>query len=241
MVVALLTSACGLFGGGAEQDRTDRFADPAAQELAQAVSAGSPDRIRALVQGGVSVDAAGTDGLTMLQWAILERRVRSVQTLLELGADVEKHGLDGSTALHTAAVVGSPEDVRLLLETGVDPDLRHAETDMTPLMHAVGMRTTEHFHLLLDAGADPTLTDRAGGTALHGAAMVNAGAHVLALLERGADPRAVDGLGATFQDYYWQVPVGVVNETSLAHRKQVADWLTDHGVPLHENASWTKD
>lgn len=238
---ALLVAGCGLFGSGGRYDVAEHFEDPEARELASAVAAGSESQIRDLVERGASVDATGKDGVTMLQWAVLEGKQRSLKTLLELGADPEQHGLGGSTVMHTASIVRTPEALRTLLEAGVDPDLRHGVTERTPLMGAVGMRTTEHFFLLLEAGADVTLADRTGQTALHLAAMVNAGTHVLELLERGADPEAENSQDATFQNYYWTTDANIMNERGLRYRQLVAEWLQANDVELAEGARWTKD
>lgn len=238
-LVMVLLSGCGLLGGG--RVAAEHFEDPAAQELAQAVADGKLSTIRELVADGTSVDSAGKDGITMAQWAVFERQHRSLETLLELGADIELHGLGGSTVLHSAAIVDNPRYLRTLLEAGADPDLRHAQTERTPLMGATGARTMEHFTLLLEAGADIDLTDRTGNTALHLAAMVNAGEQVLMLLERGADPLARNAQDATFQDYFWTTNANVMNERGLESRRQVAEWLEQRNVSLAPNARWTKD
>lgn len=241
VAVAMLAGGCGILSGGGGRDVTEHFEDPAAQELARAVSSGSQGEIRKLVEEGTSVGTTGKDGVTMLQWAVYEGRHRSLETLLELGADPEQHGLGGSTVMHSAAIARTPDALRILLEADVDPDLRHARTERTPLMGAVGMRTNEHFTLLLEAGADVTLADRMGVTALHLAAMVNAGTHVLELLERGADPLAENSTGATFQDFYWTTNADIMNERGLRYRELVAEWLQANDVELAEGARWTKN
>lgn len=242
VLLAMTVSACQLLGsGGGGRDVTRHFDDPSAQELARAVSAGDRDGIRDLVATGSPVDAMGQEGVTMLQWAVLEGRHGALSTLLELGAEVERPGLGGSTVLHTAARSTDVRFLRTLLETGVDPDLRHAVTEATPLQAATGMRTDENFTLLLEHGADVRLVDRNGTTALHLAAMVNAGSQVLALLDRGADPLARDRVGATFQDYFWTTDPDIMHDRALRERREVADWLTARDIPLHEDAAWEKD
>src|SRR5690606_24480427 len=87
---------------------------------------------------------------------------------------------------------------------GGDPNARHGQTRAGPLAAAAGPRTDAQFRMLLEAGADPDLADRTGNTALHAAAMINAGEHVLLLLERGASPHARNAQGATFQPYFFR-------------------------------------
>lgn len=241
-LLAMTLSGCQILGGGGSgRQASDLFADERARELARAVSAGDRKAIRELVADGSPLDARGTDDITVLQWAIRENQHGALLTLLELGADVEQAGHGGTTALHTAAVVSNPRHLRTLLEHGADPDLPHAVTRETPLMAAAGSRTDEHFRLLLKHGADVHLADRNGDTALHVAAMVNAGGQVLTLLEMGADPVAQDRVGATFQDYFWTTDARLMHDRALRERRAVAQWLTAQGIPLHEDADWTKD
>lgn len=143
--------------------------------------------------------------------------------------------------LHTAAM---PRDLRFqstLLETGVDPDLPHAVTQQAPLMQATGLRSDDNFHLLLDAGANVRPADRNRTTALHLAAMVNAGGQVLTLLEQGADPLAEDRVGATFQNYFWTTDADIMHDQAVRERRKVADWLTARDIPVHEGAAWTRN
>lgn len=242
VLLAMTVSACQLLGGGGTgRDVTQHFDDALAQELARAVSSGDRDGIRDLVAAGSPVDAVGKEGVTMLQWAVFEGQHGALSTLLDLGADVEQHGLGGSTVLHTAAQAPDVWFLDTLLETGVDPDLRHAVTEETPLQAATGMGTDENFRLLLKHDADVRLADRNRTTALHLAAMLNAGSQVLALLDRGADPLAVDRVGATFQDYFWTTNPDIMHDLALRERRTVADWLTARDIPLHEDAAWERD
>lgn len=245
MAMALLLSGCGLVGDavgvGSGRDAAEHFDVASARELAQAISRGSTSTIRDLVEGGASLGTTGKDGVTLMQWAVYENRHDALETLLELGADIEQAGIGGATVLHTAAIVDSSRHLRTLLDAGADPDLRRAVTERTPLMGAVGLRTDEHFWMLLEAGADVRLADRMGLTALHLAAMLNAGSHVLALLERGADPEAESSNGATFQNFFWTTNANIMNDRALSERQAVAEWLMAHDVAVHEDARWTKD
>lgn len=245
LCTVLLASGCGMLGtgmpgGGAGRDAEAHFEDPQTQELAQAIAAGSPSRIQQAVEDGASVDAAGKDGVTLLEWAVYERQPSSLQTLLELGADVTRPGIGGGTVVHLAAIADHPRCLQVLLDAGVDPDLRHPVTERTPLIEATGLRTDEQFQMLLEAGAEVTLADRTGTTALHRAAMLNAGSQVLTLLEAGADPEAQSDDGATFQTFFWQSDADLMNDRALRERRQVAEWLQAHDVPLHEDARVTR-
>lgn len=214
---------------------TDHFHDAPTADLAQAVSRGDAYAIGAQIAQGSDPDAQGDDGLTLLQHAIQTGSSAGLQALLEAGADPDRAGYQGSAALHTAAIAGDPVYVERLLAHGARPDVAHAVTGEQPLAKAVGMRTTRQFHLLLDAGADVNAADRTGNTALHRAAMVNAGDHVLALLEAGADPRARNAQDASFQTYYFNVPEAVLNADSRQSRSRIIAWLRAHDVALEAN------
>lgn len=70
------------------------------------------------------------------------------------------------TALMLATINGSPEIVRLLLARRADPNKRCGKLKDTPLMFAARNQNRAIATLLLDAGADPTLTNAHGETAL---------------------------------------------------------------------------
>jgi ankyrin repeat protein len=80
-----------------------------------------------------------------------------------------------------------------LLSQGTDPNKPESLSQMTPLMAA---ETAQIAKILLDAGADPRLRDRAGRTVLHHAVKMREGASVVQMLARtGVDlnARAKDG------------------------------------------------
>lgn len=236
--LVLVLSGCQMLGGATENDVTENFEGEAAQALGQAVADGDRSAIREAVEGGASVGTTGEDGVTMLQLAIYEKKPGAFQTLLELGADPDQVGYRGDAALHTAAKAESPDYVQALLEAGADPDVGNATTRRTPLMEAAAPFFTDQFEMLLDAGADVTLADRTGHTALHVAAMTNGFSHVLSLLERGADPRATTDTGATFQDYLYDGDPDLLLDSAVRELGRIADWLRAHDVPLHDEVPW---
>jgi ankyrin repeat protein len=84
-----------------------------------------------------------------------------------------------------------------LLKLGVDPNKAEELSRMTPIMAA---ETLPIAKILIEAGANPSLRDRAGRTALHHAAKMREGASIVELLVRkGADvnARANDGAQET--------------------------------------------
>lgn len=74
--------------------------------------------MRALVEGGAEVDAAGPDGRTALMWATAFNRSAAVEVLLGLGADPGKVDAHGLRAEDHARAMGASECVRLLERRG---------------------------------------------------------------------------------------------------------------------------
>ena len=68
------------------------FHDPAIAPLAEAVADGDVARIRALASP-TNLPARGDDDVTLLEWAIWNRKPASLSALLEAGADVVTESL----------------------------------------------------------------------------------------------------------------------------------------------------
>jgi ankyrin repeat protein len=116
-----------------------------------------------------------------------------IEAALAQGVDVNARDLTDRTALFSACARGHREVAALLLECGaeVDPANRHG---LTPLMMATCVRDEALVTKLLEHGADATLTDREGETALHRA---HDAAVTDRLLAAGADPDAATSHGKT--------------------------------------------
>ncbi|MYN03905.1 ankyrin repeat domain-containing protein [Pseudoduganella sp. DS3] len=112
-----------------------------------------------LTQPALRVDQAAPNGNTALMMAAFQKNKPAVLALLAKGAQINRPGW---TALHYAAAAGALDIMQLLLE-------RHAYLDaespsgMTPLMLAAREGMEDAVQLLLQAGADASLKDRAWG------------------------------------------------------------------------------
>jgi ankyrin repeat protein len=220
--------------GVSGMDAQRAFPDPRVAELANAAVAGDVGRVHALTQAGVDVDAHGDKQATPLQWALLSRSTRGMETLLDAGADPAEPGIDGDTVIHLAAMADDPRYLALLLARGADPNARNGITGAPPLFSALrGGRDTQ-FDALLAAGADPDATDRVGNTALHQAAKYNDAPHALALLQAGTDPDARNTQGVTFQRYLFKTQERVLSSEAKRGREAIRGWLRAHDVAIED-------
>jgi ankyrin repeat protein len=108
----------------------------------------------------IALESAGPEGLRPLGVAALYGQESVARLLLERGADPSgaAHISPFATPLHTAAAANQPEIARLLIEKGALIDARQ-QGGYTPLMIACVQGRRAIVDLLLQAGADPGLTD----------------------------------------------------------------------------------
>lgn len=236
LAAALLLSGCGFFNVRPQPKPTDFFPDPGLHELAEAVRADDGERISAALTGGASPNATGTDGWTILQWAVTENSIAATGLLLEAGADPNMAGERGDTPMHAAASSTNIEHLRLLLEHGGDPNVQGEITGATPLATSLVNTNDEVFHLLLEVGADPTIANNLGAGPLHTAARTNKGWAILILLEAGADPVQADSGDRTFQDLYWSYNPEILNDRARQERRDIIAWLEARGYEVSPEA-----
>jgi len=196
------------------------------ERLKEAIAAGDPARVRALIrdepdlaraqEGDLSVvmiaayhkqpgiaaillEARGPAGLFEAAALGLDHRVREV-----VGWDprsVVSRSPDGFTALHLAAFFGHPAVVKHLLDEGVDVDpVADNPTQVRPLHSAVAGGHGAVVDLLLGAGADVEARQQGGFTPLMGAAAGGSEELVKRLLDAGADPAVESDEGKTARD-----------------------------------------
>uniref|UniRef100_A0A914HII7 Ankyrin repeat domain-containing protein n=1 Tax=Globodera rostochiensis TaxID=31243 RepID=A0A914HII7_GLORO len=166
------------------------------RELINACRVGDVYTVEKLAEEGVNINYADATGLTPLMTASAYGQVAIVRTLLKRKANFETRDNDGYTALSHAVVQNQLEVCKLLVNSGADINLprrspwsialltdgtlkiaeffvheRHSVNvrdikGRTGLMIAAkhGKRAAVEF--LIDNGADPTLHDNSGRTAL---------------------------------------------------------------------------
>ncbi|MGD2153511.1 MAG: TonB family protein [Gemmatimonadales bacterium] len=186
VAVTLLTlSGVGLSSGSPVQE--DGVA-----ALLTAAGEGRVDDVRALLDGGVDVNARNDDGWTPLLYAALGGHPDVVALLLEYGADVNASNDVGWTPLIGAAMSGRAEVVRVLLDHGADPEARSMRTPdgdsaVTALIVGARYGHADVVSALLDGGAEVNATSR---NSLSPVAAAASGGHsevMTLLVERGAD------------------------------------------------------
>lgn len=126
------------------------------------------------------INTPDATGRTPLMWAVYvhdndpaaawredEKRTWYVKTLMSTpGINLNAKDNDGFTALHWAAWSGMPQSTILLVaQGGMDLDAQE-NSGYTPLMLAALRGNAAAVHLLLELGADPTLKNAEGQTAL---------------------------------------------------------------------------
>ncbi len=156
-----------------------------ATPVIHAAEHGNTEVVRALLDKGVDVDAADKDGDTALIAAACECAVidmpatlDSMKLLLQSKANVNAKNKRGETALMQAADAGRTDNARLLLDSGAKIDATDDQGN-TALMLAASaggyngagvVETEETAKLLIARGADGTIRNRHGETALELAA-----------------------------------------------------------------------
>lgn len=131
--------------------------------LILAVREGSMKAFDVLVNArGINLEAQAHNGDTALMIAAYKGNAAAVAALLVRGASVNRAGW---TALHYAAASGSNDVVHMLLDKKVDINAR-SPNNTTPIMMAVFGGHIMTVKLLLDSGADASLKNDAGMTAI---------------------------------------------------------------------------
>lgn len=156
------------------------------------------DRVRALLDEGVGVDALDLQGNSPLMVVLMSRGKRVddvVRLLMESGASLEARDPNGRTPLHHAAELGLAIDsaiLPLMLSKGANPNARENH-GWTPLHLACHQASSSLNALhLLDAGADLEARGHRGMTPLHLAASTAHNQVVIDLIEQDADVNATD-------------------------------------------------
>lgn len=125
-------------------------------ELAQAVVASDPVRVKFLAAHGAELNARSSMGSTPLTSAAGARDSATVKLLLQLGADASARNEDGLTPLMEAAYRDHVPSVEALLQHGASLTVKDPR-GLTPLCIALDNRSFLAATALLKAGASPNV------------------------------------------------------------------------------------
>ena len=152
-------------------------------------------RLKQLLDAGADINDVDEDGLTVLMYAVVDKKKKIIPQLLQAGADVNASVEDGFTILMNECKEGHADTVKQLLKTNVDVNV--ADKDgLTALMYASDQGNAAIVKQLLKAGANVNVADKNGWTPLMYANSKSKGA-VKQLLKAGANVNAVDKDGDT--------------------------------------------
>ena len=146
----------------------DHARDGGSTALHYAVHVTPTDVLQALLDAGADIEAKDAEGRSALLVASSTGEEKSVKVLVEAGAEVRATDDEGNTCLILAAYFGYTDIVRYLLCLS-DVHDRDAEGD-TALHLAAHQKLPDVVKLLLEHGADKSLCNEAGETALDNAA-----------------------------------------------------------------------
>lgn len=132
-------------------------------------AAADADAVARLLDLGLPADARDERGATALLRASGAGALQSVQRLLAAHADPRLTVDTGASPLSAAVSARHADIVRALVSAGVPVDERHRD-DVTALMIAAALGHADMVACLRELGANATLTDAGGHTALHAAA-----------------------------------------------------------------------
>lgn len=105
------------------------------QQVQTAVEDGNVDRVRAVMDAGINVNACTAEGKAMLHLAAQAGQAEVIRLLLSHSdnrADIHARDADGRTALHLAAAAGQGVGVKILLERGAPLEAKDLK-GLTPL------------------------------------------------------------------------------------------------------------
>ncbi|XP_062403320.1 SH3 and multiple ankyrin repeat domains protein 2b [Sardina pilchardus] len=186
--------------------------------------------ITALKHGGAHLDFRARDGMTALHKAVQSKNQITLKALLELGASPDYKDSQSLTPLyHTVLVGGDPSCCELLLRARASVSC-HDENGWHEVHQACRYGHVQHLEHLLFYGADMSVQNASGNTALHICALYKQENCARVLLVRGANKEVKNQRGQTS----FQVAI-------IAGNFELAEYIKNHKeadiVPFREAPS----
>jgi ankyrin repeat protein len=176
----------------------EKFFDDQQLYAARAIADGDMKRLRAVVRRA-DIDRPGKKGMTLMWYAIQEKRFDAIEVLVSLGSKPDEQIVQGlgSPLLHALEV----EDLRFLtamLDGGLPVNYVRKGGESL-LFRAAGPhgRTFAHVQLLVERGADVNLARDNGETPIFSAIFTGEAERARYLAEHGADVNVSTSAGVT--------------------------------------------
>ncbi len=137
-----------------------------AAPIHDAAKSGDLDQVQLLIVQGADVNKKATRDETPLIIASLAGNGEIVNYLLQRGANINARNASGMTSLHAAAYAGHSDIVSLLVAKGADINDASNHFVVTPLHLASEESNTGTVQTLLNLGADVTVVEINGYSAM---------------------------------------------------------------------------
>ena len=148
---------------------------------------------QAIISHGGDVNATNKRNVTVLMKACVKGNKDTINVLLNAGADPNIANSYGDTCLHDAVQNDCCTEVlQAIISHGIDVNASN-KNHVTALIIACHKGNTDAINILLEAGADPNITDSKGATCIHHAVGEGHSKHVLeTVVSHGADVNAAN-------------------------------------------------
>jgi ankyrin repeat protein len=148
-----------------QQDEAPKALSQRDKDLIQSSYDGELAHVEVLIMKGATVNSQDQKKRTPLILASSNGHLAVVEFLVSKGAEVNLEDSDRQTALMYASKRSFNEIAAFLLKNGAEVNGQSKKKGMTALMLAAGWDNVELVRMLLEHGADPSLTDIFGNTA----------------------------------------------------------------------------
>lgn len=216
-LTSMLLTACNTIGR--QHLDADKIFDPATAALLEDIRNGNEIHARKALAGGLSLNIQGKEGITPLEWLIIETRDKEAIRLgLALGANPNFKDGDGDAVINIVSGFKDHEWLLIMLDSGSDPNIL-GSNGQPPLFGAITEDRREGMTLLLARGADINAHDTLGRNSALYAAYLNKYETVYWLITHGACSNEYDDIGANLA---WNV---YFSETIMSKTVPAYPWL----------------